>query len=131
MKNLAAIALLSAAILSLAPTPAIAGSKEKALIGGLIGGLILGHAISESYHSSSPPERGPVVVYDSRSGNRTGYWMETRVQIWVPGCWITTYTHNRPSRRYVAGHHEYRTERVWVTDARHNRHHSDRYAYNR
>ena len=40
MNKLAAITLITASALAVAPSPAYAGSKEKALIGGFIGGLI-------------------------------------------------------------------------------------------
>lgn len=134
MKKLAAITLLTAALVSLAPTPALAGSKEKALIGGLIGGLIIGHAISESHRSACPPPPGPVIVYDSRRDDCDGYWQENRVQVWVPGFWVTTRDCGRNVRRFVAGHHEFRTERVWVANARSGNRsgrNSNRYAYNR
>lgn len=135
MKKIAALALLSAAALSLAPAPAMAGSKEKALIGGFIGGLIIGHAISESHRSACPPPPPPVVVVETRSDD-CGYWRDDRVQVWVPGYWVVSYDCGRQVRRYVGGHHEYRTNRVWVSEGRRDRGRDhgrgrDRYAYNR
>lgn len=143
MKKIAAIALLSAAALSLAPAPAMAGGKEKALIGGFIGGLIIGHAITESHRSACPPEPAPVVVIDSRNDDCGGYWREERVQVWVPGYWVVSYDCGRRIRRHVGGHHEYRTNRVWVSDGRRDHRDNgrrgrdrrddrgDRYVYNR
>lgn len=133
MNKLAAMSLLTAGVLSLAPSPAIAGSKEKALIGGLIGGLIIGHAITESHRSACPPEPDTVVVYDSREDNCGGCWRETRVQVWVPGYWVTHRNHGHRVRYYVSGRHEWRTNRVWVADAHGDRHgrRDHRYAYNR
>ncbi len=130
MKKIAALSLLTAAALSLAPAPAHAGSKEKALIGGLIGGIIIGHAISESGRSSCPPEPRTVVVVDSRNNDCGGYWRENRVQVWVPGYWVVSYDCGRRVRHFVSGRHEWRTERVWVADSRRD-HRGNRYAYNR
>lgn len=134
MNKLATITLLTAAALAATPNPAYAGSKEKALIGGLIGGLIIGHAIAESHNSTCPPEPGTVVVYDSRDRD-CGYWKEVRVKVWVPGHWVVRHERGCRTRYYVAGRHEWRVERVWVADARgHSRRHDggDRfYADNR
>lgn len=132
MNKLAAISLLTAGALSLAPSPAYAGSRERALIGGFIGGLIIGHAINESHHSTCPPEAGTVVVYDSRDHNY-GYWKDVSVKVWVPGYWVTRHDRGHRTRYYVAGRHEWRTERIWVAesrrDGRDRRDH--RYTYNR
>lgn len=132
MNKLTAITLLTAGAIAFAPSPAYAGSKEKALIGGLIGGLIIGHAIAESHESTCPPDRGTVVVYDSRDHD-CGYWKEVRVKVWVPGYWVTTHDRGHRSRYFVAGRHEWRFERVWVAESRHDRHgrNDNRYAYNR
>jgi hypothetical protein len=127
MNKLTAITLLTAGAIAFAPSPVYAGSKEKALIGGFIGGLILGHAIAESHESTCPPERGTVVVYDSRDRD-CGYWKEVRVKVWVPGYWVNTHDRGHRSRYFVAGRHEWRINRVWVADSRHDRHdRHDRY----
>ncbi len=138
MNKLTAITLLTAGAIAFAPSPAYAGSKEKALIGGFIGGLILGHAIAESHESTCAPERGTVVVYDSRDRD-CGYWKEVRVKVWVPGYWVNTHDRGHRSRYFVAGRHEWRINRVWVADSRHDRHdrhdrydrRDHRYTYNR
>lgn len=134
MNKLATVTLLTAAALAATPSPAHAGSKEKALIGGFIGGLIVGHAIAESHNSTCPPEPGAVVVYDSRDRD-CGYWKEVRVKVWVPGHWVVRHERGCHTRYFVAGRHEWRAERVWVADrgSDHRRHdHRDRhYAYNR
>jgi hypothetical protein len=133
MNKLANIALCTAAILSLAPSPAMAGSKERAAIGGFIGGLIIGHAITDSYRSTCPPEPGFVVVHDGCRSTCCGYWKETRIKVWVPGYWDTRYHHGTRVRFYVAGRHEWRVNRVWIADSRGHRHgtRDHRYAYNR
>jgi hypothetical protein len=131
MKKIAAITLLTVGAVALAPVSAHAGSKERAAIGGFIGGLILGHAISESHRSSCPPAPAPVVVYDSRRDDCDGYWTENRVKVWVPGHWVVRDDCGRRTRIYVAGRHEWRTERVWVATTRGGHHHHNRYAYAR
>ena len=45
--KITALALIAVTAFSLAPKPAKAGDKEWAVVGGLIGGLIIGSAINE------------------------------------------------------------------------------------
>lgn len=141
MKNkLTALALVAVTAISLAPKPAQAGDKELAVVGGLIGGLIIGSAISESRHSADHPHRSTTVVvhggrrdrYDDCDdrGDR-GYWKTVSVKVWVPGCWVIERSRHghREIRRYVDGHYTYRTDRVWVSYDRYG--HPDRRDYGR
>ncbi len=126
-----ALALAAVTALSLAPKPAMAGDKEVAIIGGFLGGLIVASAINDSRHDNDYNRRNTTVVVasndrcDDRYDNRreSGFWKEVSVQVWIPGCWIVERRHHgRDYRRYVGGHYECRTNRVWVAYDRHDRH---------
>lgn len=111
-----ALALAAVTALALAPKPAQASDKGLAVVGGLIGGLLIASAINDHNHTT--------VVYDSCD---TGYWNDVSVQVWVPGCWIVERRHHgREYRRYVDGHYESHTNRVWVAYDRHDRRHDRR-----
>lgn len=128
--KITALALIAVTALSLAPKPAKAGDKEWAVVGGLIGGLIIGSAINEGRHSSDYPHRNTTVIVNGRRDDDcddrddAGYWKEVSVRVWVPGCWVverSRYGHGRDYRRYIGGHYEYRTDRVWVAYDRYDR----------
>lgn len=133
--KITALALIAVTALSLAPKPAKAGDKELAIVGGLIGGLIIGSAINESRHSPDYPHRHTTVIVNGRRDRDdcydhgdSGYWKEVSVRVWVPGCWVverSRYGHGRTERRYISGHYTFRTDRVWVSYDRHDRY--DRY----
>jgi hypothetical protein len=133
MKNkITALVLVAVTAFALAPKPAKAGDKELAVVGGLIGGLIIGSAIADSRHSSDYSRNTHVIVDHHRDGRYDrdrGYWKEVRVKVWVPGCWVVERSrYGRDYRRYVDGHYTYRTNRVWVSYDRHDRRgYDDRY----
>ena len=135
--KITALVLAAATALSLAPKPAKAGDKEVALVGGLIGGLIIGSAIADSHHSVNYPRTTTVVVNDRRNDRYDdcdyrdgGYWKTISVKEWVPGAWVIERGyHGREYRRYVSGHYICRTDRVWVSYDRYDRH--DRRDYGR
>lgn len=116
-----ALALATATALSLLPKPAMAGDRELALVGGFLGGLIVASAINDSRHDDSYYSHDyATVVANDRCDE--GYWRDVAVQVWVPNCWIVernNYGHN--VRRYVSGHYERRTNRVWVASSHHER----------
>lgn len=123
--KITALALIAATAVSLTPTPAKAGDKEWALVGGLVGGLIIGSAINESRHSADYPTHTTVVVNGRNDRCDDGYWKDVSVRVWVPGCWVIERSrHGHSHRRYVDAHYEIRTNRVWVSYDRHGR--SDR-----
>jgi hypothetical protein len=120
-KQLIALSLVTAAALTFAPKPAVAGDKEWAAVGGFIGGVIIGNAIKDSHRSSCPPPRGrtTVIVNDRCDDDRDGYWKTVSVRVWVPGYWVEERGRfGRCHRYYVEGRHEYRTDRVWVSTSR-------------
>lgn len=133
MKNkITALALIAVTALSLAPKPAKAGDKELAIVGGLIGGLIIGSAINESRHSSDYPHRSTTVIVNGRRDRDDcddGYWKEVSVKVWVPGCWVIERSrHGHSTKRYISGHYTFRTDRVWVSYDRNDRYdRHDRY----
>ena len=142
--KITALALSAVTALSLMPQPAKAGDKEWALVGGLVGGLIIGSALNDSHRADYPTRSTTVIVNDrnDRCADRDercddGYWREVSVRVWVPGCWVVErarYSHGCEYRRYVGGHYEFRTDRVWVAyenRGRHDRHDDRRSDYGR
>ena len=131
MKNqLTALTLAAVTALSLTPKPAQASDRGLAVLGGFIGGMIVGSVINENRHDSYPQRRTTVIVADrdDRCEERrdSGYWEDITVQAWVPGCWVFERGyHGRSYRRYVGGHYEYRTDRVWVSSERHGGQHRE------
>lgn len=121
--NIKATALcVAAAAFAFTPKPAVAGDKEAAIVGGLIGGLIIGAAIADAADVDTH-----VVLANHRYADRCddGYWRTVDVRTWVPGYWVTERRHGRTHRYYVEGHYEIRTRRVWVAYDRYDR--RDRY----
>jgi hypothetical protein len=113
--KITALALIAVTALSLAPKPAQAGDKELAVVGGLIGGLIIGTTVIVNGRDDRFDD------CDDR-GDR-GYWKTVSVKVWVPGCWVVERSrHGHSSRRYISGHYTFRTDRVWVSYDRYDRH---------
>jgi len=134
--KITALTLIAVTALSLAPKPAKAGDKELAIVGGLIGGLIIGSAINESRHSSDYSHRSTTVIVNGRRDRDdcddrgdSGYWKEVSVKVWVPGCWVVERRrHGHSTKRYISGHFTFRTDRVWVSydrSERYDRHDRD------
>ena len=121
--KITALALITATALSLAPKPAVADDKGLAIVGGFLGGLIVASAINDSRHDDYRDGHTTVVVNDRHNDRGpSGFWKEVSVQVWVPGCWIVERSHHgRSYRRYVDGHYECRTNRVWVSYNRNDR----------
>jgi hypothetical protein len=121
--KITALTLAAATAFAFTPKPAVAGDKELAVVGGLLGGLIIASAISD--HND---DHRTVVVAGGyrhdRHDRNDGYWKTVEVRVWVPGGWVYERSPYGGYRRiYVAGHHECRTDRVWVAYDRHGRHH--------
>jgi hypothetical protein len=121
------IAALALALVTLAAvaTPKTAKANDAgAILGGFIGGVIIANALNDHHH-------GTVVVRDGdRCDDNRGYWRDVSVRIWVPGAWVFERDHHgRHCRRYIAGHYELRTDRVWMAYNDYDRH--DRRDYGR
>ncbi len=130
--NFKATALcLAAAAFVLTPKPAVAGDKETALVGGLIGGIILGAALADADNVDAHVVlAGHSHRYHDHDRCDDGYWKRVEVRTWVPGYWVTERRHGRTHRYYVEGHYKVRTERVWVSYDRYDRH-DRKYGYGR
>lgn len=117
MKKIALFSLLAAAVMIVAPRPAYAGDKGLAILGGVIGGLIIADALDgDSNHHTS-----------FSVGHRNGYWRNAPYDVWIEGCWVVSNRHHRhPTRYYVAGHYETRVRKVWVSHQSRDRHYSHR-----
>lgn len=121
--KLTALALLAAAAVAAVPSPARADHDGLAVVGGILGGLLVASAIHDS-HSVSYTTYNPGYVacpppaYVAYGGN-DGCWQDVAVQVWVPGCWIQERGYRgQVVRRYVAPHYESRNNRVWVASNR-------------
>ncbi|MBL9216580.1 MAG: hypothetical protein JNG83_13970 [Opitutaceae bacterium] len=122
-----ALALVAATAVSLTPKPALAGDKEWAAVGGFVGGLIVGSVLSDGRHDGYGDRHTTVVVNHSRP---SGYWKEVSVRVWVPGYHVEERgRHGRIYRRYIPGHYECRTDRVWVSYGRDHRDREIGYGY--
>jgi hypothetical protein len=109
-----ALTLAAATAFAITPKPAVAGDKELAIVGGILGGILIASAIND--HDD---DRRTVVVSNGyHDGRDNGYWKTVEVRVWVPGRWVYERSHHR---HYVAGHYECRTDRVWVAYNRHDR----------
>jgi hypothetical protein len=127
----ATVLTLAATAFAFAPKPAMAGDKEAALIGGLIGGAIIGAAIADSHDHDRTVVVSAGYGYDRRRDRDDGYWKTVEVRTWVPGYWVSERRHGRVYRHYVEGHYEFRTDRVWVAYDRHDRYDRRGYGYDR
>ena len=111
--KITALTLAAVTAFAFTPKPAVAGDKGLAVVGGLIGGIIIASAIHDHNDTRT-------VVVNDRCDD--GYWKTVEVRTWVPGCWVYERGHHgRSYRRYVEGHYECRTDRVWVAYDRHDR----------
>lgn len=138
MKKHLIITLCTVAALAFVPITH-AGSKERAAIGGFVGGLIVGHALSK--HAPAPDCRETVQYdrhhrssyghYNRHQRASPGHWETSRVKIWVPGHWSVRVDRcGTRVRHFVAGRYGWRTERMWVAYAPAHRGHG-RIAYGR
>ncbi|WP_157772394.1 hypothetical protein [Lacunisphaera limnophila] len=123
-----ALTLAAATAFAFTAKPAVAGDKELAVVGGLIGGLIIASAISDHDTNSH------VVLTSGYHRDRDrdceeGYWKRVEVRSWVPGYWVSERRHGRTHRYFVEGHYEIRTDRIWVSYDRRDR--RDRRDYDR
>lgn len=123
MKKIALFSLLAAAVMIVAPKPAHAGDKGLAILGGVIGGLIIADALDGDIHHHT----------SVHVGHRSGYWRDVPYDVWIEGRWVVSNRHDCHSRSYyVAGHYETRVRKVWVSNHNRDRRYSHRErSYNR
>lgn len=118
-----ALTLAAATAFAFSPKPAVAGDKGLAVVGGLIGGLLIASAINDHHDTRT--------VYVSNRYS-DGYWKSVSVNVWVPGYYVIVRGHHDHNyRRYIPGHYDLRHDRVWVAydryDRRADHNHYDRY----
>ena len=124
------ICILAVATALTGVQPARAGEKERYLVGGLLGGWILNDLTSHSVHSRSRVGI-PVAVARRDSCHHSqpsGRYEYRRVKTWIPGRYERMATHcGRVETRWVPGHYDYCTEKVWVSHgSSHSRSHGRR-----
>lgn len=109
-KTIASIALFAATVALLPPNAARADDETRALIGGLIGGIVIGSALSD--HTDTHVSVG----YGRRGHHRShGYWTWTTVKQWVPGYYERSCDrYGRTRKVWISGHYTYVKEKVWV-----------------
>jgi len=111
------LSLAAAVVLFAAHQPvAHADDETRALIGGLIGGIILGSAIDDGQHHVE-------VGYGHRRHHRHydgcgcgGHYEWITVRVWVPGGW--SFRYDDCGNRYrvrTHGHYIHKKKRVWVS----------------
>lgn len=133
MKLASTITLLAAIAFAFEPTTAKADDEGAALVGGLIGGIIIGSILDDDRHkhhhvsySYGRPHRGH---------HNSGYYKWVRVKIWVPGRYV--YSCDEYGNRYRTwhrGHYTYNKRKVWVSYnnyRRGSRHYDDYCEYDR
>lgn len=118
MKFIPSITLLALAAALLAPSDAKAGDTERAVIGGLIGGIIIASVLDDDANVS--------VGYSSHYGRHDdGHWEWVSVRTWVPGYYERRRDHcGNLMKVWVSGHYTLVKQRVWV-DTGHRRGHSN------
>ena len=127
--KITALALIAVTALSLAPKSAEANDKTLAVIGGFIGGVLVASELNHNHGYSDYYDAAPAVVVNDRCDE--GYWKTVAVRVWVPGCWVSERRHGCSFNRYVGGHYECRSDRVWVSHDRSDRNRRDDYRHER
>ncbi len=132
MKSLLFITLITALIASTAAPEARADREGRALVGGLIGGIIIGSILDDDHHHHTR------VHYRSRGHGRhggcgcSGHYDYISVKTWISGHWSVRYDrYGHCHRHWSPGYYSYDKRRVWVPHRRSCRHYSaprhDRY----
>lgn len=137
MKKLISLTIVIATIFGF-QSVAQAGDKERALIGGLIGGAIIASALNDNDHHHRHNSSVSVSYsnyggrdHGHRCGNKCGYYKDVRHKYWVSGHWDVSFDDcGRRNKRYISGHYDYSVKRVWVAQCSYrsaSRHSSSRY----
>ncbi len=124
-KSTLLLALTAVTAMTFAPQTALAGHREDKVaiaIGGIIGGVLIGKHLERNREPRVVQhcEPAPRVVVVQRAPAcppppPSGYWQETRTQVWVPSQWIESCdNYGRRTRTWQQGHYEWQTTRVWV-----------------
>lgn len=123
MKNLIILTLIALLVGATTASTAKADREGRALIGGLIGGLIIGSVLDDDrhhgHHRNSSHRR-----YDDHCGC-SGHYDYVSVRTWINGRWSIHYDRcGQRQRDWRPGHYSHVKKRVWVPHSRGCRHYS-------
>ncbi len=131
--KLTALVLITALAFTLAPKPAQANDRGLAIVGGFLGGLIVASAINDSRHDYAYAERAPPPSSSATIAAMTATGRMSRSRSGCPatGSWSAA-TMAAATKATSRATTPYRTDRVWVTTDRSDRHdHDYSYGYGR
>ena len=114
MKNILIITLFAILVGSITAANAKADREGRALVGGLIGGLIIGSILDDDHHHRrTTVHHRSSHRYDSCGCN--GHHDYISVKTWINGRWLVHYDNceNRV-RNWHSGYYSYTKRRVWV-----------------
>ena len=114
MKDILIITLIAILVGSITAANANADREGRALVGGLIGGLIIGSILDDDHHHRRTTfHHHSSHRYDSCGCN--GHHDYISVKTWINGRWLVHYDNcgNRV-RNWHPGHYSYIKRRVWV-----------------
>lgn len=121
MKMLKALTLFGLLAALITPPAAHAGNKEKAIIGGVLGGLIIGAVIADDDVDArvSIGYRNDRRHYRHGHHRNHGYWKWITVKTWVPGYYERSCDrYGRPRKVWISGYYDYHKRKVWVDSPR-------------
>lgn len=135
MKTLITATLAIAFIFS-AQSTAKADRHDRAIVGGIIGGIIVGSILDNDHHHTQTR-----VSYSShrnhhQCGSHCSNYKRVSQRNWVPGYWSVTFDNCGQRRKsYIRGHYEVSYRKVWVgcsyrSDSRNNRYDRDNHQRN-
>lgn len=132
MKTISALTLIAVVAAFITPNSVHAGEKERAIIGGVLGGIIIGAVLADDdIHTRVS------VGYHNRGHHRSdGYWEWVTVKTWRPGYYERSCDrYGRTRKVWISGHYDYHKKKVWVETRRggYGRHYreSDDHRYDR
>ena len=124
MKSLIFFTLITALVASTAR----ADREGRALVGGLIGGIIIGSILDDDRHLHHHHTR---IHHRSRGYDRhggcgyNGHYDYISVKTWINGHWSVSYDrYGHCHRHWCPGYYSYDKRRVWVPHNRSRRHYS-------
>lgn len=128
MKSLLFITLITAILASTTAPTARADREGRALVGGLIGGIIIGSILDDDRHHHNHHSRvhHRSRGYDHRGGcGCSGHYDYISVKTWINGHWSVRYDrYGHCYRDWSPGYYSYDKRRVWVPHKRSCRHYS-------
>ncbi|MCH6258837.1 hypothetical protein MLD52_19925 [Puniceicoccaceae bacterium K14] len=115
MKTFTTFAIAIAFIFS-TQSIAKADRSDRALIGGIIGGVVIASILDDDCHDG----RSKASYHKHhRNDSHRGYYKRVSYRTWVPGHWSIRYDNCGQKRKtYVRGHYEQTYKKVWVSSSR-------------